>query len=608
MAKPAWRRALGLRGKQLRRGFSQNLDLSDEQKAAIYIQLAESVSLKDVSFWLEVIFAAGVATLGLVLNSPAVIIGAMLISPLMGGILANGLALAMGDIVLAIRSLVNLTLSSTLAVLFALGLVVILPFQEITSEIAARTHPNLLDLIVALFSGAVGAVATCKQIKGVAASLPGVAIAVALMPPLCVVGYGIGTALSSGHAEGWALARGAGLLFFTNLVAIIFASLIVFFFIRFDYPRVQNLVTDWKAHNPEIKPTQAWVDSLPIAPSLKTIGNLPSRIFLILIALGVISLPLTQSLGKLRAEILSKREESRLREQITALWQESLAQFNDGQPRAYLNRLSFQKRPDLLTVNLQAVTSQLFSAEEKERFTEELARQLDRPSQEIFLNLIEIPSRQLELPETKAEPASSLTWRELETQSQRLLTQALRPISFPPETALLAYRVLYSLDPATAPRLQALYLADRPLQADAQFVLGNQIRGALGQPELTVEFSRLGPDLGVLPPGPALTDRDRQQLDQAGRSLQQYPELRLELIYAPQTPEEETRLLTQLAALRNYLQQAWGVLGPRLQEKETAGAPPGVSLRLLLPRRLQLAPAPLSPAAESAESWEKGAP
>jgi uncharacterized hydrophobic protein (TIGR00271 family) len=601
MAKPTWRRALSLRGKQLRRGFSQNLDLSDEQKAAIYIQLAESVSLRDVSFWLEVIFAAGVATLGLVLNSPAVIIGAMLISPLMGGILANGLALAMGDIVLAIRSLVNLTLSSTLAVCFALGLVVLLPFQEITSEIAARTQPNLLDLIVALFSGAVGAVATCKQIKGVAASLPGVAIAVALMPPLCVVGYGIGTALSSGHGEGWVLARGAGLLFFTNLVAIIFASLIVFFFIRFDYPRVQNLVMDWTAQNPDIQPTQAWVDSLPLAPSLKTIGNLPSRIFLILIALGVISLPLTQSLGKLRAEILSKREETRLREQITALWQESLAQFRDGQPRAYLNRLNFQKTPDLLTVNIQAVTRQLFSAEEKERFTQDLAGKINRPPRQIFLNLIEIPSRQLELGATQGEPASGLTWGELETQTQRLLTQALRPIPFPPETALLGYRVLYSLDPGTAPRLQALYLGERPLQADAQFVLSNQIRGALGQPELTVEFSRLASDLGVIPPNAALTESDRQRLDQAGKALQQYPNLRLELSYDLQTGEAETLLLTQVAALRSYLQKTWGVLGFRLLEKEIPGAPAGMGLRLLPPQGGQSVPNPSSP---SAEGWE----
>ena len=139
------------------------------------------------------LFSAGIATLGLALNSPAVIIGAMLISPLMGPILASGLALATGDFVLGTRAVVNLALSCLAAIAFAVLLVALLPFKEVTAEIAARTQPNTLDLVIALFSGAVGSIAVCKEVKGVVTSIPGVAIAVALMPPLCVVGYGIGS-------------------------------------------------------------------------------------------------------------------------------------------------------------------------------------------------------------------------------------------------------------------------------------------------------------------------------------------------------------------------------------------------------------------------------
>ena len=112
----------------------------------------------------------------------------------MGSILANGLALATGDIILALRAILNLLLSCGLAIAFAMLLVLALPFKEMTSEIIARTQPNLLDLVIALFSGAVGAVAICKEPKGIATSIPGVSIAVALMPPLCVVGYGLGMA------------------------------------------------------------------------------------------------------------------------------------------------------------------------------------------------------------------------------------------------------------------------------------------------------------------------------------------------------------------------------------------------------------------------------
>ena len=215
---------------RLRRAFTANLDLTDAHKIKVYEQLCASISLKDISYWLEVLLAAGIATLGLVLNSPAVIIGAMLISPLMGSILSNGLGLAAGDVVLWVRSTINLAISCVVAILFAMLLVFMLPFKEITAEITARTQPTLLDLIVALFSGAVGSVATVNQAKGVAASLPGVAIAVALMPPLCVVGYGLGTTLSLGYSRGLVVAQGGGLLFITNLVAIIFTAMIVFFF------------------------------------------------------------------------------------------------------------------------------------------------------------------------------------------------------------------------------------------------------------------------------------------------------------------------------------------------------------------------------------------
>src|SRR5690349_19301802 len=191
--------------------LARKLGVSSERKAQLYLELAHSTTLTDPSYWLQTIFAAGIATLGLVLNSPAVIIGAMLISPLMGPILAGGLALASGDVVLGLRAVVSLALSCLVAVLFAVLLVMLLPFKEMTAEIAARTQPTTLDLVVALFSGAIGSIATCKEVKGVVTSIPGVAIAVALMPPLCVVGYGLGVAASLNGAEGMRVARGGGL-------------------------------------------------------------------------------------------------------------------------------------------------------------------------------------------------------------------------------------------------------------------------------------------------------------------------------------------------------------------------------------------------------------
>lgn len=327
---------------RLRRGFTNNLDLTDEHKVQIYTQLCESVSLRDISYWIEVLFAAGIATLGLVLNSPAVIIGAMLISPLMGPILANGMGLAAGDVVLWLRAAFNLLLSCSLAIVFAAILVVIVPFKEITPEILARTNPTLLDLIVALFSGAVGSVATCKQAKGVAASLPGVAIAVALMPPLCVVGYGIGIYFSLASSQGLTVAKGGGLLFITNLVAIIFTAMIVFFFVHFDVRAVREAIGEWKQENAESQVVSSWLRRLPAYTTFQRVGGLPSRFFLILVTLGIISFPLTKSLEQVRRQVTQQREENQLNSTIKQIWQDNF-DGGDDEFRSYIDQVKAKR-------------------------------------------------------------------------------------------------------------------------------------------------------------------------------------------------------------------------------------------------------------------------
>ena len=154
--------------------------------------------------------SAGIAVLGLLLSSPAVVIGAMLLSPLMGPIMGLGFALAIGDWDWLKQSGRSLAVGSILAVLLCAALVFPSPIQTITSEIAARTRPNLFDLFVALFSALAGAYA---MIRGREGTIVGVAIATALMPPLAVVGFGLAT-------FNWTVFSGALLLFVTNLLTI----------------------------------------------------------------------------------------------------------------------------------------------------------------------------------------------------------------------------------------------------------------------------------------------------------------------------------------------------------------------------------------------------
>ncbi|WOE76199.1 DUF389 domain-containing protein [Alterisphingorhabdus coralli] len=161
--------------------------------------------------------SAGIAILGLLLSSPAVVIGAMLLSPLMSPIIGAGFALAIGDVRWLRECCWALAVGILVSIGFCALIVLASPLDTVTDEIAARTRPNLFDLGVAFFSALAGAYA---MIKGREGTIVGVAIATALMPPLAVVGFGAATA--NGVVLGGSL-----LLFFTNLMTIALTAAII---------------------------------------------------------------------------------------------------------------------------------------------------------------------------------------------------------------------------------------------------------------------------------------------------------------------------------------------------------------------------------------------
>ncbi len=154
--------------------------------------------------------SAGIAILGMLLSSPAVVIGAMLLSPLMGPIMGLGFALAIGDYSWMRQSVRSLLWGTAIGIGLCALIVFLSPLQTVTPEIAARTKPNLFDLLVALFSALAGAYA---MIRGREGTIVGVAIATALMPPLAAVGFGLATL-------NWTVFSGALLLYVTNLMTI----------------------------------------------------------------------------------------------------------------------------------------------------------------------------------------------------------------------------------------------------------------------------------------------------------------------------------------------------------------------------------------------------
>ena len=185
-----------------------------ENEQEIIDQISSGVSFRGANLWV-LIFAIFIASLGLNVNSTAVIIGAMLISPLMGPIIGMGLAVGINDLELLKRSLRNYGVATLISVLTATIYFLISPLSEVQSELLARTSPTLYDVLIAFCGGAAGIIALCTGGKG--NIIPGVAIATALMPPLCTVGFGLAT----GH---WLFSLGAFYLFFINTVFIALAT------------------------------------------------------------------------------------------------------------------------------------------------------------------------------------------------------------------------------------------------------------------------------------------------------------------------------------------------------------------------------------------------
>ena len=180
----------------------------------IIAQITSGVSFKGANL-LILIFAIFIASLGLNVNSTAVIIGAMLISPLMGPIIGMGLAVGINDLELLKRSAKNYGVATLISVLTATVYFLISPLSDVQSELLARTSPTLYDVLIAFCGGAAGIIALCTGGKG--NIIPGVAIATALMPPLCTAGFGLAT----GH---WLYFLGAFYLFFINTVFIALAT------------------------------------------------------------------------------------------------------------------------------------------------------------------------------------------------------------------------------------------------------------------------------------------------------------------------------------------------------------------------------------------------
>lgn len=215
-----------------------NLNKEREEYQTVIDVIANDLEFRGTRLWI-LIFAIFVASLGLNVNSTAVVIGAMLISPLMSPIMGIGLGIGINDMVLLRKAISNYMVAALAGLGTSTIFFLISPLSDAHSEILSRTSPNIYDVLIALFGGLAGIIATSTKQKGNV--IPGVAIATALMPPLCTAGYGLATFQLNYFI-------GAFYLFIINTVFIALATFLMVRFLRFPVKHFQSKELTNRAH------------------------------------------------------------------------------------------------------------------------------------------------------------------------------------------------------------------------------------------------------------------------------------------------------------------------------------------------------------------------
>ncbi len=284
---------------RVQHGAANALGIDEAGRSGTVVAMLANNARRAPGYWIQLALSAGIATLGLVLNSTAVVIGAMLVSPLMGPIVELGMGFAVGSPLLLMRAFVRVTLSIIIATGFSALLTQALPFHEITAEITARIAPTALDLLVAAFCALTAAYTTVRPGSDTTAAAAGTAIGIALVPPLCTAGFGLGTG-------SMVVARGAALLFTANFSAILVLSVLSFLLIGYNQVDAVALEHGFVDHDGTRTARVAARLQRGLHHILGSRFSLPTRVFLPVIFLLAVFFPLRQALTDVTWEVRAR--------------------------------------------------------------------------------------------------------------------------------------------------------------------------------------------------------------------------------------------------------------------------------------------------------------
>jgi len=322
---------------------------------------------------------------------------------------------------------------------------------------------------------------------------------------------------------------------------------------------------------------------MPASGRFNRIGSLPSRLLLILMTIFLISIPLNQSYSQLRSEFERKQQENRLRNGATDIWQKNFGNFADGKVRSYISQLSFQEQNRKLVAQLQVVTSQVYTAAEREQYKQMLSVKMRRPLDSIALNLIQIPIASNDLLPTvseKIKPAPPPTIAELQSSFLRSVESALDSLLLPLPAQLVSYEA--STSPVTPLKIEIVYLSQRDLDRDGQALLVQEIRRQLNYPTAQVNFNRIVPIAATVTFAlnkSEIPANQTQLLDRLAQVVQKYPTVQIEMTSGQAPSEIKTSAQERSRAIRSYLQTKWQIGSDRYMIKTGIVTKPIVQLK-----------------------------
>lgn len=512
----------------------ERLGVEPWDRPLIFREAADAAVDNGLPYWLVLVLSGAIATLGLALDSAAVVIGAMLVAPLLAPIVGLSLAMAVGDSRLALQSLAVVGGSLVVVVATAAALTALLPFHTLTLQISSRIRPTTLDLGVAVCSGLVGALVTVARGKRLSAAIPGVAVAVALIPPLAVAGFGLAAGFQTEVVWGALLLLGA------NLAGIVLSGVAVFLLIGMHRADVVDAARAWHAGSAP-NGVARLVCSLPGVGRADVFGSALGRATLVIGFVVALGIPLTAALREVMRE-------ARVRGAVA----EAVGLLEAGGTTSVLGR-QVELGPDSVTARVRVATTVWVSEEAREAFSRRATELAGEP---VHLRLEQLPASAGDGSALQAllrggsgrrvheeEPP----WPETVVRAQETLERAVWALPFPEGAEAIgvalyvgAGEVPTGLDRRDS--AEVAYLAPEPLEAQAEEVLTSLLRRAVGHPELRASFHRAGPAVLSLEPA------DTAALASVLALLRRYRGLRLEIRSAPPDSIATAEMLKALRA------------------------------------------------------------